>query len=166
MDNLHAKYNLPFTICFCTNGNKVLMLYRNKRPNANKWNGVGGKLDEGESPEECIIREVEEETGIKLLTNEVSFRGIVTFSNGGGMYAYVADLNSDGSVFEDQLETREGQLEWKDIEWARDLENTEVVSNIPYFLPLMLNQTVAEYKCVYDEDGKLEDFTVSELDFR
>ena len=69
------------TLCYIENDNDdYLMLYRNKKkndPNAGKWIGIGGKFKEGESPEECLLREVYEETGLTLL--EWKLRGIVTF---------------------------------------------------------------------------------------
>ena len=55
------------TLCYIEKDNKYLMLYRNKKENdlnEGKWIGVGGKFEETESPDECIIREVKEETGI------------------------------------------------------------------------------------------------------
>ena len=68
------------TLCYITCGERTLMLHRNKKENdenAGKWVGIGGKFEEGESPEDCLVREVFEETGIKL--ESYRFRGIVTF---------------------------------------------------------------------------------------
>ena len=69
------------TLCYLSRADgAVLMLYRNKKKNdenAGKWVGIGGKFEEGESPEECLRREVYEETGLRLLSYR--FRGIVTF---------------------------------------------------------------------------------------
>ena len=72
------------TLCYIirqgAEGEEYLMLYRNKKKNdlnEGKWVGVGGKFEEGESPEECLIREVREETGLTL--TEYTMRGIVTF---------------------------------------------------------------------------------------
>lgn len=68
------------TLCYIERDDAYLMLYRNAKKNdANegKWIGVGGHFEEGESPEECLLREVKEETGFSL--SEYRFRGIVTF---------------------------------------------------------------------------------------
>ncbi len=57
------------TICYIDNGKELLMLHRNKKPNdvhAGKWIGVGGKIERGETPQECAAREILEETGLKL----------------------------------------------------------------------------------------------------
>ena len=57
------------TICYLDNGRELLMLHRNKKPNdvhAGKWIGVGGKLERGETPQECAAREILEETGLTI----------------------------------------------------------------------------------------------------
>jgi len=57
------------TLCYIEKDGKVLLLYRNKKendPNEGKWIGVGGKIEEGETPDTCVMREVMEETGLKL----------------------------------------------------------------------------------------------------
>ena len=71
------------TLCYIERGDETLMLYRNKKkddPNGGKWIAVGGKFEFGESPEECMLREVREETGFRL--SEWSYRGLVTFLSG------------------------------------------------------------------------------------
>ena len=71
------------TLCYIERGDKTLMLYRNKKKddaNAGKWIAVGGGFEFGESPEECMLREVREETGYALET--WAYRGIVTFLAG------------------------------------------------------------------------------------
>ena len=68
------------TLCYIERDDKYLMLHRVKKvndENHDKWIGVGGKFEEGESPEDCVLREVKEETGLTLKT--FSYRGIVTF---------------------------------------------------------------------------------------
>ena len=68
------------TLCYMERGGRWLMLHRTVKENdenRDKWIGVGGKLEEGESPEDCLRREVREETGYEL--TEFRFRGLVTF---------------------------------------------------------------------------------------
>ena len=68
------------TLCYISRGGAYLMLHRVKKENdlnRDKWIGFGGKLEENESPEEGILREVREETG--LILNDLKYRGIVTF---------------------------------------------------------------------------------------
>lgn len=100
------------TLCYIEQEGKYLMLLRNKKKvdiNKNKWIGIGGKFEEGESPEECLLREVKEETGLTL--KEYQLRGIITFSSEGWgteyMYLYTA------SAFSGTLEECvEGELHW------------------------------------------------------
>ena len=68
------------TLCYLERGDEYLMLHRVKNKNdlnRDKWIGVGGKFEEGESPEECILRETREETGLAL--TDYRYRGLVTF---------------------------------------------------------------------------------------
>lgn len=68
------------TLCYIERDNQYLMLYRNKKKNdlnAGKWIGVGGKVEPGETPEECVIRETWEETGLTL--KSVVLRGVIMF---------------------------------------------------------------------------------------
>ena len=68
------------TLCYLEQGDAYLMLHRVKKENdlnRDKWIGVGGKFQEGESPEDCILRETEEETGLTL--TDYRYRGLVTF---------------------------------------------------------------------------------------
>src|SRR5258708_12077378 len=74
--------SLLYTICFCFQGDSVLMLFRNKPPNAQRWNGLGGKFQPGETPLACIQREIKEEAGIDLhLAERLHFAGIVTWGS-------------------------------------------------------------------------------------
>ena len=68
------------TLCYLERGDQYLMLHRVKKKgdlNHDKWIGVGGKFEEGESPEDCILRETREETGLTLTAYR--YRGLVTF---------------------------------------------------------------------------------------
>ena len=71
---------LNSTLCYIEKDEKYLMLHRVKKENdvnRDKWVGVGGKFEDGESPEECVLRETLEETGLTL--TDYRYRGIVTF---------------------------------------------------------------------------------------
>ncbi len=101
-------------LCYLERDGKYLMLNRNKKRNdinGGKWIGVGGKLEEGESPEECLRREVYEETGYRVTSYR--FRGIVTFVSNvcptEYMFLYTAD-GFDGN----EIVCDEGDLHWVD----------------------------------------------------
>ncbi len=102
------------TLCYITRGDEVLMLHRVKKQkdiNQDKWIGVGGKFEGTESPDECLLREVFEETGLTLTSWRC--RGVVTFLQetdslfGEFMYLFTAD------GFEGDLKNcDEGDLQW------------------------------------------------------
>ena len=100
------------TLCYIKKDDSYLMLHRTKKKNdvnEGKWIGVGGKLEAGETPEECVNREVYEETGLKL--SSYSFRGIINFASEGWedekIYLYTSD-----SFLGKLTECKEGVLEW------------------------------------------------------
>ncbi len=103
------------TLCYLERGREYLMLHRVKKTvdeNKDKWIGIGGKFEKGESPEDCLLREVREETGLRLL--RWRYRGIVTFVSDEWGTEYMHLFTSD--AFEGSLRTDcdEGELEWID----------------------------------------------------
>ncbi|MBI9071742.1 MAG: 8-oxo-dGTP diphosphatase [Melioribacteraceae bacterium] len=101
------------TLCYVHHEGKTLMLYRNKKENdyhEGKWNGLGGKFEDGETPEECAVREVEEESGLTML-NPV-MKGHITFPLFDGVddwYVFVFSTDRfEGSL----IDSPEGTLEW------------------------------------------------------
>ena len=113
------------TLCYLIRGDEVLMLHRVKKENdinKDKWIGVGGKFQGEESPDECLLREVKEETGLTLTSWQC--RGVVTFLNdcceGEFMYLFTGD------GFQGQLrDCDEGVLKWVSREFLDDLPKWE-----------------------------------------
>ena len=113
------------TLCYIEKDDKYLMLHRTKKKNdinKDKWLGIGGKFEEGESPEECIVREVMEETGLKL--NSYQLRTIVTYvsTNWETEYMYVFTSNDFTG---DLIECNEGDLQWIDKKEVTKLNTWE-----------------------------------------
>ena len=100
------------TLCYIEREDSYLMMHRVKKEkdiNKDKWIGVGGHFEEGESPEECLLREVQEETGLKLTSFRL--RGIVTFATDVYPTEYMFLYTADG--YEGEItECNEGNLEW------------------------------------------------------
>lgn len=101
------------SLCYIERGEEYLMLHRVKKSvdeNAGKWIGIGGAFEEGESPEECMLREVYEETGLTL--SSWLYRGIVTFVSDewGTENMHLFTANSFSGEMHD---CSEGVLEWK-----------------------------------------------------
>lgn len=104
----------------CGTGRKIPELLRNKKKqdeNAGKWIGVGGKFEEGESPQDCLLREVQEETGLRL--TQYRFRGIVTFVSDQYETEYMHLFTAHGFEGE-RIPCDEGELKW--------MEKDEVLS--------------------------------------
>ena len=104
------------SLCYIERDGKYLMLHRTKKvndENHDKWIGVGGKFEEGESPEECMLREVQEETGLTL--TQWRYRGIVTFVSNEWSGEYMHLFTADG--YSGELKScEEGELEWVEKE--------------------------------------------------
>ncbi len=139
---------LKYTLAFVFHGDQVLMLRRNKAPNAHLLNGVGGKLELDETPSQCIIREIREEVGIRI--SHVRFVGMVTWggvaeTGDAGMYVYFADWPKELSLeIASGQQSDEGLLDWFSIEYVCTNLDQAVVDNIPYFLPQMLSMRSGE----------------------
>lgn len=110
------------TLCYLKRQGQTLMLLRNKKPNdihEGKWNGLGGKFERGESPEECVRREVLEESG--LIIDKPVLCGLLTFPNfkdDQDWYVYVFTAeNPEGEL----INSAEGHLEWIDDERLLEL---------------------------------------------
>ena len=100
------------TLCYITRGDEVLMLHRVKKKNdinKDKWIGIGGKFEGEESPDECLLREAKEETGLTLTNWRC--RGVVTFLCDGAEGEFMYLFTADG--FEGTLkDCDEGELKW------------------------------------------------------
>ncbi len=135
------------TLCYIQRDGKTLMVLRNKKPNdihAGKWNGLGGKFEAGESPEDCVSREVEEESG--LLIQDPKLHGLVMFPAFKGqdwcVFVFTA-AEFDGEL----IDSPEGQLEW--IEDSKLLALNLWPSDL-IFLPWLEQEKFFSAKFIYE----------------
>lgn len=130
------------TLCYIVKDGKVLMLHRVKKKNDinhDKWIGIGGKFEPEEAPEECILREAKEETGLTLTS--WLCRGVVTFLQEGGEGEYMYLFTADDFTGE-LTECDEGDLQWVSLEFLDALPKWEgdqifldlLWQNAPFFL--------------------------------
>ena len=130
------------TLCYIVKDGKVLMLHRVKKKNDinhDKWIGIGGKFEPEEAPEECILREAKEETGLTLISWQC--RGVVTFLQEGGEGEYMYLFTADDFTGE-LTECDEGDLQWVSLEFLDALPKWEgdqifldlLWQNAPFFL--------------------------------
>ncbi|MFD3158322.1 NUDIX domain-containing protein [Haloimpatiens sp. FM7330] len=116
------------TLCYIQdkNNDKTLLLHRVKKQNdmhEGKWVGVGGKLEQGETPEECIIREVKEETGLTI--NKPKLRGVMTFPKFNDNEDWYVFLFTSNKYEGELIESDEGNLKWIDNSKVLDMPSWE-----------------------------------------
>ncbi len=147
------------TLCYVRQDQKTLMLHRIKKANdihAGKWNGLGGKLEPGESPEQCVIREVFEESGLKIV--QPCYNGLLIFANfkEEDWYVWVFSVNGFSGELIEQVDSKEGRLAWiADQEvtalnlWPSDL----------IFMPWLQQDKIFSARFQYDGE-KMQGYTV------
>lgn len=142
------------TLCYLRRDKQTLMIHRNKKENdmhAGKWNGLGGKLEPGETPEACAIREIREESGLEA--SGPLMRGVLTFpefAKGEDWYAFVFEVNK----FEGELiDSPEGDLRWVDDDRLLELNLWE---GDRIFLRWLEQDVFFSGKFVYEEGRLVE----------
>ncbi|HET7580596.1 MAG TPA: 8-oxo-dGTP diphosphatase [Bacillales bacterium] len=152
-----------YTVCLIMKENQLLLLNRKKKPAMGMWHGVGGKIEENETPVEGVLRETFEETGIRL--KDVSYAGnaVLNSKDGSeGMYIFVAHLPDDVHV-QTPLNTDEGILDWRTTDWILDKDNMGVIGNLKSYLPSILKAEYGlEHTFIYDAHTIL-DYTTSKI---
>ena len=145
------------TLLYVMKDDKTLMLYRNKRKkdyHEGKWNGLGGKFELGESPEECAIRELEEESG--LIAKNLILKGHLTFPMFDGVddwYVFVFIIDKfDGEL----IESEEGELRWIP---NKELKELNLWEGDQIFIDWLFDDKFFSAKFIYDE-GKFIDYEV------
>ena len=142
------------TLCYLEDGDRYLLLHRVKKEhdeNRDKWIGVGGKFEEGESPEECLLREVREETGLTL--TRYRYRGIVTFVSDVCPCEYMHLFTAD------RWEGTETTCDEGDLAWMKksDFRNLPMWAGDRIFLDLLdRNTPFFSLKLVYAGDTLTE----------
>ncbi len=146
------------TLCYVRSGGKTLMLHRNKKPgdvHRGKYNGLGGKLEAGESPDECVLREVQEEAGLTLL--DARLRGVLTFPAFAKGEDWLVFVYTATRYTGEPGDCAEGTLEWvKDA----DIAALNLWEGDRVFLPWLDGERFFSAKFVYRE-GRLVGHDVS-----
>ncbi|MBR6049113.1 MAG: 8-oxo-dGTP diphosphatase [Bacteroidales bacterium] len=140
------------TLCYIDNGDSYLMLHRVKKEHDashGKWIGVGGKCEADESPDECMLREVKEETGLEI--TEWHYRGIVTFISDTWPNEYMHLFTATAWQGTLDLNCNEGELAW--VRKA-DLMSLNLWEGDRIFLRLLMDerQPFFSLKLVYEQD--------------
>ena len=142
------------TLCYIEKDGSYLMLHRVSKKNDinhDKWIGVGGHFEGGESPEDCLLREVKEETGLTL--TEYRFRGLVTFLSDDDPPEYMCLYTATGFSGE-MISCDEGKLEWVAFEKIPELNLWE--GDKIFFRLLQENAPFFSLKLVYRKGALIE----------
>ncbi|MFO7447700.1 MAG: 8-oxo-dGTP diphosphatase [Ignavibacteriaceae bacterium] len=142
------------TLCYIKDkiNNKTLMLHRIKKQNdihKGKWSGLGGKMDAGESPEDCIIREVKEECGLTIKNPKL--KGLITEPFFDGLEDWYVFVFTAEEFTGELTDTNEGVLEWIPDDKLFDLNLWE---GDRIFMEWTLQDKIFSAKFIY-ENGKL-----------
>lgn len=139
------------TLCYIENAGKYLMLLRNKKKNdenSGKWVGIGGKFEEGETPFDCVRREVLEETGLTLISPK--YRGLITFVSDQYGTEYMHLFTADNYSGELKIDCDEGELDWVE---QSDVTKLRLWEGDRIFLDLLLKeQRFFTVKLIYEGD--------------
>lgn len=141
------------TLCYVERDGCWLMMHRTRKSldeNAGKWIGLGGHLESGESPAECILREITEEAGIPV--SDLRLRGIVTFilPDWGNELTFLYTARTDAEALPD---CPEGELKWVPVS---DVLSLPLWEGDRVFLPLLrTREDCFSLKLVYAPGGRL-----------
>ena len=134
-------------MCFVFIDDKLLMINRNGTPFMGMWNVVGGKVERGETPEQACVREVFEESGVKIADPERLSRFTWNYDDEVG-YAFIASVKRADKSF--PVATEEGIIDLKPLEWVLDEKNYGVIADLRVFLKDIKNGEKHDYHLVYD----------------
>ncbi len=151
------SFRLLTTLCYLERDGKYLMLHRVSKKNdinKDKWIGVGGHFEENESPEECIKREILEETGYDIPMEDISYRAVITFISDKGDYELMSLFTAKAPDTE-PIKCDEGELVWvdkKDVDSLNLWEGDRI-----FFRELDRSRDFFSLKMHYDSDDKLKE---------
>ena len=148
------------TLCFVKKEDTILMINRNKPPFMGMWNALGGHLEEGETPTQCAIREIYEESNV--IVDNAKLISISTWNyDDDEIYVYVSTLPSDFDTEAYPIKINEGIIDFKDIDWIIHEKNFGIIADLRVFLKDIKENKSNNYHLIYD-DAKLVDYYIKE----
>ena len=163
-----AKREVLTTLCYIERDDEYLMLHRVSKKNAlskDTWLGVGGHFEDNESPEECVKREIFEESGYDISLEDLEFRALITFISDRGDYELMSLFTAKWPGGEPK-ECDEGKLVWVK---KKDIFDLNLWEGDKIFFKLMeQSREFFSLKMAYDKDDKLREAVLNgrELDFK
>lgn len=143
------------TLCFVKKDDKVLLINRNKSPFMGMWNALGGHLEGNETPLDCAIREIYEESNVKV--DNASLISVSTWNyDDDEIYVYVSDLPETFDIGKYPIKIKEGIIEFKSIDWILNEKNFGVIADLRVFLNDIKNNQRNNYHLVYNDSKLIE----------
>lgn len=143
------------TLCFVKKDDKILMINRNKPPFMGMWNALGGHLEGNETPKECAIREIFEESNV--VVKDAKLISVSTWNyDDDEIYVYVSELEKDFDISSYPLKISEGLIDFKDIDWIIHPKNYGVIEDLRIFINDIKNNQSNNYHLVYDNSKLVE----------
>ena len=137
---------VPGSLCYIIQEGKVLLLQRQRPPHQGKWSAPGGKLEYGESPYECAIREIREETGLEIAMPIL--RGVVSVLDRAYPIHWLLFIFRADAVLGTQGTTQEGELRWFPLD---QLDQVDMPYSDKLYIPRVLDQgAMFQLKLVFD----------------
>jgi 8-oxo-dGTP diphosphatase len=138
------------TICHIIRDKRLLLKMANSGISMGKWNGPGGKIEPGETPEQNVIREVMEETGLRII--DPAYHGKIEFyMNGNDKLDYLVHIFSSKRFSGRARSSEEGKVRWFDL---AKLPYARMWDDDRYWLPLLLNGATFDARFCYDKENK------------
>ncbi len=147
------------TVCYVRSNGKILVLYRDKKEGINNkrfYRGLGGKAEQGESPIDCVKREIKEEAGIDIIP---IWKGVATISklsdNDWEVHVFIAE-GYEGNL----IDSPEGELSWVN---EHDFSNLEMPEGDKRIFPLLFKEGIFHAHARYDDYKNLISLQVNKL---
>lgn len=138
------------TLCHLLSGRRIILKKAERGVSNGKWNAPGGNIEANESPEECAVREVFEETGLKV--KELFYHGVMDFHlNGGEDISFRVHLFSTRSISGEVKSSEEGEVRWFDFE---SIPISEMWDDDIYWLHHMLKKRKFDAEFYFDKENK------------
>ena len=144
---LATALTIEASLCHIIRGHRMLLKMANRGISSGRWNGPGGKLEPGETPTQNVVREVQEETSMRII-DPVPYGKIEFYMNGGNALDYLVHVFLAKRFAGRPRSSEEGRVRWFDLD---RIQYPKMWDDDRYWLPLLLNGVKFDARFFYDE---------------